>query len=49
MDKKTLKNHPAKKRSFLSLTTPTPESWKNIVPQTFGKTQLDFVTFLAVC
>lgn len=34
-------------RSFLSQALPTPESLKNLVLQTLGKTRLDFVTFLA--
>jgi len=35
------------KRPFLSLTAWSPESLKILVPQTLGKTSIDFVTFLA--
>lgn len=35
------------KRSVLSQAWPSPESLKNPVPETLGKTVFDFVTFLA--
>ncbi len=37
-----------KKRSFLSEGLLTPEPLKNYVPQTFGETAFDLVTFIAV-
>lgn len=41
------RNQAGQKRSFLSQVVPSPESFKNLVPQTLGKTAFDFVTFLA--
>ncbi|WP_300012514.1 hypothetical protein [uncultured Roseobacter sp.] len=47
MDNNPLSKGLRQKRSFLSLTTASLETLKNIVSQTLGKTLFDFVTFLA--